>query len=112
MRSQGEGERSAFPALCIWTLRDGQGVVRLTARPPPSRSTLASGRAAVRWLHPVPSRCLAEAASQQAERKESCAHRQEIEQPAGCRDLPSCRSQIPVAIKGEKAQPGCGSAAV
>lgn len=56
-------------------------------------------------FHPVPSCCLAEAASQQAERKESCAYRQEIEQPSlakgGCGH-----------IKGQKAHSGCGSAAV
>lgn len=97
----------------VWSQWAGCGRADCLPPPaPPSCSTLASGRAAVRWLHPVPSCCLAEAASQQAERKESCAHRQEIEQRGGCKDPPSCWSQIPVDIKGEEAQPGCGSAAV
>lgn len=83
---------------------------------PPAAAPPSRAGPAVPLLHPVPSCCLAEAASQRAERKESCASRQAIEQPSlakrGCRDPPSCWSQVTNYIKGEKAQSGCGSAAV
>lgn len=68
--------------------------------PSPPTAASPSDRPAVLLLHPVPSCCLAEAASQPAERKESCASRQEIE--------PSGQSPVTFYIKGEKAQSGCG----
>lgn len=83
-----------------------KGVLGLMAKPIslPAAAPLSWAGPAVLLFHPVPSCCLAEAASQQAERK-NCAYRQEIEQPSlakgGYRD-----------IKGEKAHFGCGSAAV
>lgn len=60
-------------------------------------------------LHPVPSRYLAEAAGQPAQRKESGASRQEIEQPGlterGCRHPAGCRSRVTVCIKEKGESP-------
>lgn len=65
-------------------------------------------------LHPVPSCCLAEAeaASQTAERKESCASRQEIEPGLARRGCKGPQLLVPRSNKREQAQSGHGSVVV